>query len=203
MYLEIENLLNEKFPSDLKHILDGCGFDTELSLVAIDDAVIADIEKHVNIGTEILENTSYENVNPFKFKPGHRVFLSKLPNQIKISRETRAEKPREQLLLTETNGFSSILKAFIDTAVANFGKHPKGYRYNEKNRYFSTFIYLPCGRGCYETLSANLPIPSSNAIRKTKKHVFMIDAIIEKYFQLVTLVRASQESLKGNCVVSS
>lgn len=138
----IENLLNEKFPSDLKYILDGCGFDTELSLLAIDDNVIIDIENHVNMDREILKNTSYENVYHFKFKPGHKVFLLKLPNQIKILRETKAEKPREQFLLTKTYGFSTILKSFINTAEANSGKHPKGYRYNETNRYFSTFIYL-------------------------------------------------------------
>lgn len=166
MFTEVENVLNDIIPPDIKHILQECAFDTESSLKAIDDDVIADIERHVNGDREIVKNTTYETVIPFKFKPGHKIFLLQLPKQIEKVRKTKTEKPKEEFSLTQLKGFSYILKTFIETSQANSGKQPKGNRYNETNRYFSTYIYLMCGRACYETLSANLPIPSSNTIRK-------------------------------------
>lgn len=166
LFSEIENLLNETIPSDIKQILEGCAFDTELSLLAINNEVIMNIEEHVNSEREILKNTLYENINSFKFKPGHKLFLLQLPNQIKILREIKAKNPKSESLPSKMNNFSYIMKTFIETAWENFSKHPKGHRYSEANRNFSIYIYLICGRACYETLSANLPIPSSNAIRK-------------------------------------
>lgn len=166
LFSEIENLLDDSIPSDIKQILEGCAFDTELSLLAISDEIIMDIEDHVNSEREILKNTSYENVHSFKFKPGHKIFLLQLPNQIKILREAKAKNPQRECLPPRMSNFSYILKTFIETADANLSKHPKGHRYCEANRNFSIYIYLLCGRACYETLSANLPIPSSNAIRK-------------------------------------
>lgn len=83
LFSEIENLINEKIPTDIKLILEECAFDTELSLLALDDKVVSDIESHVNSDRELLRNTSYENVNHFKFKPGHKIFLLQMPNYIK------------------------------------------------------------------------------------------------------------------------
>lgn len=162
--------MNEKFPFDIKHILEESGFDTELSLLAINNEIIADIERHVNNNREILKETSYQNVLTFKFKPGHKAFIVQLPSLIEHLRDSN---PEEVIKFSEKTEFSLILRTFIQTAESNGGKHPKAYRYNETNRYFSTFIYLLCGKACYETLSANLPIPTSNTIRKTISKFFL------------------------------
>lgn len=69
--------------------------------------------------------------------------------------------------IVQYNDFSLIMKTFIESAQSNYGRHPNGLRYNDINRYFSTFVYLFCGKSCYETLSANLPIPQVNSIRKS------------------------------------
>lgn len=138
------------------------GFENESSLKSIHSEIIADIENYANENPAILENTAYKNISKFKFKPGHKLLLLQLPNQIKILRESQTNKSQE----SRTNDFSQVLKTFIDTAESNFGKPPNGFRYDEINRYFSTFVYLLCGKACYDTLSANLPIPSSHTIRK-------------------------------------
>lgn len=127
-----------------------CGFDSELSFSSVaPETIISEIEQYVNENLSILKNTSYEGVEYFKFKPGHKSFILNFPNRLK---EVKCEG-----IQSKTSDFSCILRTYIETAEANFGKDPKGFRYSETNRYFSTFIYLMCGKSCYETLSANLP----------------------------------------------
>lgn len=159
--LKLKTQLGEEIPNDIIKILDECSFDTELSLVSINSETISDIEEHVNKNLEILSETSYENVDYFQFKPGHKTFLLNLS---KIIQQKKSEEPIES---HKSLNFSHILKTFIETAESNFGRLPNGRRYNETNRYFSTFIYLMCGRACYETLSSNLPIPQAKTIRKS------------------------------------
>lgn len=119
---------------------------------------IADIEEYANENREILKNTSYENVGTFKFKPGHKAFIAGLPKQIQLIKEANKSEH------TNNHSFSYILKTLIDTAVSNSEKNPNGFRYNEIIRSFSTYIYLHCGKACYETLCANLPIPSAYSV---------------------------------------
>lgn len=151
--------MNEKIPNDIVCILEKCGFDSQLALQSIDYDVIAEIEEFVNEDRSILKNTSYEHIENFKFKPGHRMFLLNLATRMQLWTDTKIE--------ANPSNFSYILRTFIETADGNFGKHPKGCRFNEVNRDFSTYIYLMCGKACYETLSANLPIPKANTIRKS------------------------------------
>lgn len=164
VFLELEKYLKERIPADIKQILELSGFETESSLMFklfIDSQTIEEIEQFANENKVILQNTAYEKVCHFKFKPGHKCILLQLPNQIKILGESQISLP------TKMNDFSQILKTFIETAETNFGKPPNGFRYNDINRNFSTFVYLLCGNACYETLSRNLPIPTAHTIRKT------------------------------------
>lgn len=155
-FVDLEKILNEKIPHDILKILDGCYFDSAISLSSITSSTIDEIEQYVNENTDVVKNTSYEGVLPFKLKPGHKSFLLQLPIRLK-----------ESNFDNKGHGdFSRILKTFIETAENNFGRHPNGFRYDEINRHFSTFVYLMCGKACYEALSANLPIPTANTIRK-------------------------------------
>lgn len=154
--------MNEKIPDDIKQILEQSGYETESSLLCINNENIADIETFANENRAILQNTSYENTNKFKFKPGHKLIILQLPNQIKLLRESQSKNS----LQSNKNNFSQILKTFIETAESNFEKQPNGFRYDMINRNFSTFVYLLCGKACYDTLSANLPIPTSHTICK-------------------------------------
>lgn len=158
MFLELEKLLKEKIPKDIVKILDACSFDTDLSFWAITAETIDDIEEFVNDDLSVLENTSYEGVNKFKLKPGHKSFILNLPIRLTYLKEKQIDEP------CKISEFSQILRTFIETAEANFGNHPNGFRYDQINRHFSTFIYLMCGRACYDALSANLPIPQASTI---------------------------------------
>lgn len=139
-------------------ILERNGFDTKLALQSIDQDVIAEIEQQANEDRSILINTSYEQVQHFKFKPGHRILLLNLSKQAQLWNDANEKMP------CKMSDFSCILREFIETAESNAGKHPKGFRYNETNQLFSTYIYLMCGKSCYQTLSANLPIPQADTI---------------------------------------
>lgn len=157
--MQLEKVLKEKIPNDLVKILDACGFDSELSFWSITSSdTIDDIEEFVNGDLSVVENTSYEGVNKFKLKPGHKSFILNLPSRLNSFKGVQND------VSYETPNFSQILRTFIETAEANFGKHPNGFRYSEINRHFSTLIYLMCGRACYDTLCANLPIPQASTI---------------------------------------
>lgn len=155
----MEIYLKENIPNDIELILERNGFDSKLALESLDENLIAEIEQQANDDRSILANTSYENVVTFKFKPGHRIYLLNLRKQMNLWSEA-------ENVSHDTSAFSYMLQKFVQTAEAHVGKHPKGCRYDKSIQLFSTYIYLMCGKNCYETLSANLPIPSANAIRR-------------------------------------
>lgn len=164
--------MKEKIPTDIVKILSACAFDSELSFWSITSETIDDIENFVNEDISVLENTSYEGVHNFNLKPGHKSFILNLPNRMNYLKEKKIDVP------CTISGFSQILRTFIETAEANFGKHPNGFRYGQTNRHFSTFIYLMCGRACYDALCANLPIPQASTIGETSFNLFMFFANI-------------------------
>lgn len=161
IFVELELFLKEKIPQDIVLILERSGFNSAVSLGFLNDESIAEIEKYANEDRSVLGSTSYEKVKLFKFKPGHKVFLQNLSKQVDAWKESKCDENLE----SKRSFFSQVLQAFIECAESNSGREPKGHRYNEINRYFSTFIYLMCGKACYETLSANLPIPKADTIR--------------------------------------
>lgn len=71
---------------------------------------------------------------------------------------------------TDDNNFSEILKLLIATAHQNNNMNKKnGYRFSEGIIEFSTFIFTLGGRWCYETLQANIPLPSLSTISRYMK----------------------------------
>lgn len=164
IFQELEKVLKETIDVDIKKILLECGFDCKLAVSSLDKEGIKEIEQYANEDRSVLKDTSYENMKTFVFKPGHKLSILQLANEAKNILKAKVDGRMEQY-----NDFSLILKTFIETAQSNYGRHPKGFRYNDINRYFSIFVYLFCGKSCYETLSANLPIPGVDSIRKFYK----------------------------------
>lgn len=161
IFSELEKV-SEAIPSDVKVILMRSGFDTKTALLCLNEESIIEIEQFVDENRDVLKGTTYENItNEFKFKPGHKIFILRLPDKLKDLEKIGCVNNEPKVF-----DFSFVLKTFIETAEKNDGKKSKGFRYNDVNRYFSTYIYLLCGRACYETLSANLPIPQASTIRK-------------------------------------
>lgn len=120
---------------------------------------ITDIEEFINNDTAILEGTSYDKSKLFRFKPGHRIFLNKLSQAIHRMDET-VEKAEQD----SNFNLSYVLKMLIETAEMNSDREPKGWRYHETIRYYATYIYLLCGKQCYEVLCCNLPLPKPGTI---------------------------------------
>lgn len=61
-----------------------------------------------------------------------------------------------------------ILKELVRSARQNSNLPPTRYRYSEEIQWFSTYVFLLCGRSAYEFLSYNLPIPS---VSTTRNHI--------------------------------
>lgn len=124
-----------------------------------------EIEEFINNHRQILDKTSFDSTQIFRFRPGHKKFILNLSAYFSNQFESKDFVKNVQ----ENDGyndFSYILKSLIGVAKLNAGRDSKGFRYNESIRYFATYIYLLCGKACYEALSANLPIPQANTIRE-------------------------------------
>lgn len=177
MFDVLEVLLGESLPPELSKILVESGYDTLLSLQNLDSEAICDIEHFVNTDRSITKHTSYENQGHFRLKPGHRLFLMQLAEKI------RSKNLVENIHIAEKNQspvYSYILKKLIATAQANSAKDPKRYRYSEELRYFATYIYIMCGKSCYEVLSANLPLPKVTSVCMCSFQIFLNEIFIRK-----------------------
>lgn len=157
----LKDLSGEELPDVIVYILTASGFDSKSALMNIGKEHITNIEEFFNAKYEALANglkgSVYENDRPFKILPGHCALIEDIPRYL------NQPKPTSNLVECNTT-FSRILKSLIDAAVTNSDRNPTRNRYDEIIRYFSTYLYLMSGKSCYETLSANLPIPQANTI---------------------------------------
>lgn len=91
---------------------------------------------------------------------------------------------------------SNLLKELVQMALSNFGKPQNRNRYSEFVQYFSAYIFMICGRKCYEFLQNNLPLPSVSTVcmfchlnRQNQEYVliglylFFIPSIAAGYIQ--------------------
>lgn len=181
---DIETFVGYKVPMFLKLILWESGYDCMISIKEITNDKIIKLEdfiqkKRNKILYKILSdleklNKSDDSLNAYKeqqlfqFLPGHRNILLSLRGN--IERMQQAVTSGSDKLVTEvhecTEEYSVILTELFKTAKNNLNKSKHAYQYNDIVRYFSAYIFLLCGRTCYETLNKNLPIPSTKTICK-------------------------------------
>lgn len=161
LFLEIEKQCDDNFPESVIYILYKCGFESKIALRSITDESIKFIEQYFDDNFDELaeELIGYGSNRPFKLLPGHRAFIQNIPELMK-----KLEIPTVNS--TASNEFSFVLKWMIETAESNATKGPKCRRFDENIQWFATYLYLMCGRACYETLCTNLPIPQANTICK-------------------------------------
>lgn len=167
IFFLIEKVIGEQIPKPLVYILNESGFNTKIALKnIIPEKTITQVENFFNKNYDKLKKgllgSIYENVLPFNIVPGHRIFIESLPQYMDLVKIEN----QPQLLKEIPNDFSLILRLLIETAEKNSKRDPKSRRFNENIQHFATYVYLMCGRSCYETLSANLPIPQANTICK-------------------------------------
>lgn len=138
------------------------GFNSAIALKELTPDCIEEIEKLVQINRHLFPGTTYENIDNCKLLPGHRLVILSLAKHVNESSVKSTENTNQPLNL------SVILQKLLETVQLNDNKQPKQFRYCEVIRYFSTYVYLMCGRACYETLSNNLPIPKACTICEYK-----------------------------------
>lgn len=147
-------------------ILEAAGYDRWTSLKEIKAQSIEEIEQFINenrwLISEIPDESTYSKIQPFQILPGHRVLMGKIPKYIQKIEENRDN----ESVTWNLSDFSLILRCLIETAQSNSVRNIKTPRYSETIQGFASYLYLMCGRACYDTLSENLPIPQSNTICK-------------------------------------
>lgn len=168
----LEIFLGETLPICVKSVLSLCGYDTIFSLQYIDQDSVNTMEKHINENEmqkikqfSCCHSEYYAKKEIFKLLPGHVVILLSLPNHVKKyleSIESDNQHPRKHI-----ENYSFILREMIETAEINMYRDKHHANYSDTIRFFATYVFLLCGRSCYEMLRLNLPFPSVKTIRKS------------------------------------
>lgn len=178
---EIENVICNPLPSCIKTILSACGYDSLLGVNQLNYNTLDEVEQFVDKNRHITAKLgccnadTYRNLEKFRFLPGHRILILRLPGYINdiFERKWTAndnEWTQQQTILIDKSGggsnseYSALLKMLIQSAEENTGVSKYRYRYDEILQLVSTYIFLSSGRSSYEFLSNNLPIPSKHTI---------------------------------------
>lgn len=163
----LEEFIGEELPLCVKKVLYVCGYNTAASIRSITAANISTIEDFINENEKktmqelvCCHAEFYKNQNEFKLLPGHRALILELPKYL--------DSINEQRLNTTTPSLchSLILRKMIETSENNADKSKNRHSYENIIRYFSTYLFLSCGRSCYEFLCRNLPLPSWRTVCK-------------------------------------
>lgn len=167
---KIEELIGDPIPICVKKIITACGYSAIFSIKNITLESVEQIENHVNVYARDLiqkldccHHEFYKDQDVFKFLPGHRDLILTLPKFV-----VQMLHPDKYLIqvVEQYPGFSMILRELIKMAIQN-DKLPKNKaQYSDTIRYFATYIFLLCGRSCYDVLYKNLSLPSTSSIRK-------------------------------------
>lgn len=168
MWSSFEKYLGKVIPECIKKILSETGFDDDLALENLKETDIKDIEHYVNEHLPTLVNSLtcckseiYKAQNKFEFLPGHRRLIIHLAEGMRLKYAKIRDKNSAYILEQIEH---PLLNELISNAIINFGKTPHSRRYTDIIQAFATYIYMICGRYCYEIISSNLPIPQASTI---------------------------------------
>lgn len=174
----LENCMGFEVPISLKYILLKCGYDSIISIRQICEERIEELQNFIEKNkNEILFNekynmlddiNTYQTQRKFEFLPGHKNILLDLPKHIQMMQSKNALESAlfQNVACDNEDEYSLILRELIESAKRNQNKSKHAFNYNDTIKYFSTYIFLLCGRTCYETLCKNLPIPSTKTVCK-------------------------------------
>lgn len=143
-------------------------FDNINSLECLNNDSLNDIEEQVNANSDWLNelpecHKQYKNQTIFKLLPAHRAVILNIP---RIVSTFNIQDKIQQFDQFSHPAFSDIMNELIESSLKNYGKNPTNNRYSKILMDMSIYIYIIGGKMMYETLSANLPIPSSATVRK-------------------------------------
>lgn len=160
----------------LKLILINSGYDNLSSLKCINQERLNELEKHIDKNRENFEaslevltcdhKNRYLEQKTFQFLPGHSaVMLDWRQNEIQNRVQDEVQN-KTKTVNKEHPAFTRILKEIIASALTNHTKTANLHRFSEILMDFSIYLFITAGRSCYETLSANLPLPQAGTICK-------------------------------------
>lgn len=154
-----EKEIGGEIPKCVKALMEFSGFETLASLKNITSDTLIETEQYINNhACKTIENFTcqhskiYQDQTEFKFLPGHRNLLLNFPTfSCNVQKHVK---------------FSLPLQKIIETAEQNYNKLKFHNKYDDVIRFFTTYLFLQCGRSCYAFLSRNLPLPSIKTIFK-------------------------------------
>lgn len=183
IWLKVGKILGERVPACIQKILSSCGYYNLTSLGNISQENIVEIEEQVNGYRNVIQELDccfqdfYKNQDKFQFLPGHSSFIMTMSKHVSSYIKQRNEHGQREdhysnhdsnfiELCMQYPGFSVIMKELINSAFHIQSTTINNVRYSDNIVFFFTYIFILCGRSCYEILQQNLPIPSIDTIRK-------------------------------------
>lgn len=149
-----------------------------------------DIEKYVNENRENLIlskcHIQYDKQKleqkTFRLLPAHKATVLNIPKvlpDIRLSIKSQVKSDLDEIIdaYCSNPAFSFLMKKLITVALKNFGKAPTNKRYTDGQADgctalgtammdMSIYTFIVGGKALYETLSANLPIPTASTVRE-------------------------------------
>lgn len=160
-------------PKCIKQILITCGYVTLASIRNISMESLNQIENEINVNArhviqqfDCCYSEFYKSQIGFKLLPAHRDLILYLPKIIDQELKHDHRDPDEMLIesVNKHPGLSVILRELIKTAVNNYKSPKRKAEYSDIIRYFSTSVFILCGRATYTVLHENLPLPSISTV---------------------------------------
>lgn len=158
-----------------------CGYDNQISIANLKEADLDLIDNYLNRSEmrAVIDSLScckseiYKAQEKFELLPGHRTYILNLARQMILKQMSHSDMVasttpgltfKEQAEIEPSLPF--LLKEFINISLNNYKKMPNSHRYSNIIQDFATYIYILCGRYCYEVISKNLPMPKAPTICK-------------------------------------
>lgn len=163
-----------EIPKILIQILNLVGYDNPIAIELLNAENIVEIEKYVAINLKhALVDSVYSNMKQFSFLPGHKAILLSLPSY--VDKFDQFIRKNNKDCFVDTLPLSYIMKELIKTGIKNHGRDKKHNQFPVEIKHWAAYMYMMCGKACYEILCENLPLPLANTICKLhcNKHLLM------------------------------
>lgn len=160
-----------QIPEKLVNILKQAGYNDIISIENMNNQSYEELEQFVSQNTNLFQCPS--NSSSIKLLPGDKTILRALPKYVAEFKSV--------LNSANNDVFSGsyIMKELVRTAKMNCDKTRNRNRYSDKLRDFAIYIYIMCGKACYEILSHNLTLPQPSTICRYIQNLIQIIQIIE------------------------
>lgn len=172
----VEKCSGQCVPKCVQEILNCCGFNHLLSWTNFSDENLSEIVEYVRkFSHDKIKKfdctrhgctiAHYKNQKEFDLLPGHRNLIAEVAKYINKDLQENIHLPVPGETIKTHLGSTKMMEEMIQTDITNRGsKHCSTY--SEIMKYFATYLFIMCGRSCYDFLYQNLPLPSISTVCK-------------------------------------